>query len=162
MTTDHQTPLAGSRHARDCDARHRRQPLSVSSRLPVGALLLIAAPLLYVAAEAVAAAAWTNPPYNYVYDYVSNLGVPGPRSEAFGQIQHSPLAVVMNAGFITYGLLIVAAAAFLLRARCGRGALTLMGVAVAFGLGAVLLGFFPGSRAAVEDGRIVFHTLGAR
>jgi hypothetical protein len=41
----------------------------------LGALLLLAAPIVYLIGETVAALAWSDPPYNYVDDYVSSLTV---------------------------------------------------------------------------------------
>ncbi|WP_437044049.1 DUF998 domain-containing protein [Streptomyces sp. enrichment culture] len=125
-------------------------------------MLLIAAPLVYLAAETATAAAWTSPRYDYTYDYVINLGVPGPRSEAFDQTQHSLLTAVMNVGFIAYGLLIGAAAAFLLTTPSNGLFLTLQGTTAGFGVGAILLSIFPGSEESVANGNIVFHTLGAQ
>src|SRR5258706_12097441 len=69
--------------------------------------LLIAGPVIFLLAELIAAAAWTDPPYSYTYHFISNLGVRGP-SELFGQYMYSPLAWVMNTGFFLFGITILA------------------------------------------------------
>jgi hypothetical membrane protein len=128
----------------------------------IGAALLLAAPIVYLVTETVAALAWTNPRYDYLHDYVSSLGVPGPLSHAFGQTMNSPLAAVMNTGFILYGVLIALAGALLLRPRAGARTVILLVLAVGFGIGGILLGLVPGSQHSVDTGAIVYHSLGAQ
>lgn len=74
----------------------------VPQRRATGAAL-IASGGIYFTAEFIAAAAWTDPPYSYTYHFISDLGVHGP-STGFGQYMYSPLAWVMNAGFILFGI----------------------------------------------------------
>ncbi|WNV81892.1 DUF998 domain-containing protein [Umezawaea sp. Da 62-37] len=64
----------------------------------------------YVVLEAVAASAWVDPPYRYAFNYISDLGVPGPRSDTGARVLNSPLAAVMNTAFVVQGvgLLLVA------------------------------------------------------
>ncbi len=63
--------------------------LGSTKRTIIGAVILILNPLLYLAIEAVTAAAWTQPPYSYSSNYISDLGVPGV-DEFQGRTVHSP------------------------------------------------------------------------
>jgi hypothetical membrane protein len=120
--------------------------------------VLIAGGVIFFLAEFIAAAAWTNPPYSYTYDYISNLGVHGP-SEAFGQFMYSPLAWVMNTGFFLFGITLFIGAA-MLRGLQGRRRWAVLTPAALLAVGGVLLAFFPGSGEAT-DGTIDYHALGA-
>jgi hypothetical membrane protein len=126
-----------------------------------GGIALVIAPLAYLVAETIAALAWTNPRYDYVYNFVSDLGVPGPRQVAFKQTIDSPLAAVMNAGFITYGVLAVLAAALLLRLSAGLRPRLLAVLALLVGAGLTLVAVVPGSQHSVDTGWIVLHLIGA-
>lgn len=119
--------------------------------------LLIAGPSVYLLAEFVAAAAWTNPPYSYTYHFISNLGVRGP-SELMGQYMLSPLAGVMNTGFFLFGLMI-ASGFLLLRGLSGWRRALVVGSAALLAVGGVLLALNPGSAEAMEHGS--GHALGA-
>jgi len=121
--------------------------------------LLIAGPMIFLLAEFIAAAAWTDPPYSYTYHFISNLGVHGP-STLFGQYMYSPLAWVMNTGFILFGLTILAGVA-LLRGPRGRHRWAALAPATLLAAGGVLLGLFPGSGEAMNDSTGDFHALGA-
>ncbi|MFS8097437.1 DUF998 domain-containing protein [Lentzea alba] len=127
-----------------------------------GAVLLTVGPLLYLLAEAIAALAWTEPNYDYFYHYVSDLGIAGPPSHVFGQDVYSPWAVVMNTGFIGYGLLFVIAAFLVLRATSGARPKILLTVAVIFGIGIGMVGMFQGSQASIDNGQILYHVIGAQ
>ncbi len=50
---------------------------------------LVAGPVIYLLAEFITAAAWTDPPYSYTYHFISNLGVHGP-TEASGRRSTHP------------------------------------------------------------------------
>jgi hypothetical membrane protein len=89
--------------------------------VPAAIALLVAAVAFFVA-ETVAAAAWDNPPYSYADDFVSDLGVPGPPVVFKGHLVHSPLALVLNLGWVVNGALVVLAVLLLVRPR-GQGAL---------------------------------------
>jgi hypothetical protein len=124
-------------------------------------MMLVLAPFVYALAEMITALAWTDPRYDYIYNFVSDLGVPGPREVAFKQTINSPLADVMNAGFISYAVLAVLAAALLLRPAAGLrpkllGILTLM-----FAAGLSLVAVVHGSQRSVDTGLIIFHVVGA-
>ena len=129
-----------------------------SQRRSAGALL-IAGPTIFLTAEFVAAAAWTDPPYSYTYDFISNLGVRGP-STLFGQYMHSPLAWVMNTGFFVFGIVILAGVAAL-RGLSGRRRWAALAPSTLLAVGGVLLALFPGSGEALENGTGDFHALGA-
>lgn len=127
----------------------------------LGAIVLVAAQLIYLAGETIAALAWKTPPYSYAFNYVSDLGVPGPPSEAFGQLVYSPLAGVMNAGFFLYGALSITATLLLVRPNGDIRGLVLGALGLCFGAGGILLALFPGSQFSIESGLIILHTLGA-
>lgn len=85
----------------------------------LGAILLLAGPVTSWIAEFITAAAWKHPPYAPLYNWVSLLGVPGPSQIAFKQVANSPLAWVMNTGWIFYGVVLIISAAPLLDLRAG-------------------------------------------
>ncbi len=126
----------------------------IVQRRAAGAVLIAAAGIFFLA-EFIAAAAWTDPPYSYTYNYISDLGVHGP-STALGQYMYSPLAWVMNTGFFLFGITVFAGVA-MLKGR-HRAALILAGLVAA---GGVLLALFPASGEATKDGAIDYHSLGA-
>lgn len=128
----------------------------------LGAVVLLAAPIFYLVAETIAALAWTNPHYDYLYHYVSDLGIAGPPSHVFGQDVYSPLAAVMNTGFVGHGVLVVIAMALLLRTSAGARAKLLMTLTVFFAAGISLVGLFQGSQENVDNGLIIFHLIGAQ
>lgn len=129
-----------------------------AQRRTAGALL-IAGPAIYFLAEFIAAAAWTDPPYSYTYDFISDLGVHGP-STLFGQYMYSPLAWVMNTGFFLLGLPILAGTV-MLRGLTGRRRWAALVPATLLAAGGVLLAMFHGSGEALENGTGEFHSLGA-
>jgi hypothetical membrane protein len=130
----------------------------LSQRRTAGALL-IAGPAIFLLAEFIAAAAWTNPPYSYTYHFISNLGVSGP-STLFGQYMYSPLAWVMNTGFFLFGITILAGVAAL-RGLPGWRRWAARVPATMLAVGGVLLAMFPGSAEALNDDTGDFHALGA-
>jgi hypothetical membrane protein len=122
------------------------------------AIALLAAVVVFFVAETVAAAAWKNPAYSYSDDFVSDLGVPGPAVSFKGHVVHSPLAAVLNAGFVINGALVVLAAALLLRTRRqGRLARWQFRLVIGYGLGLFIAASFPESPAW----RFPLHALGA-
>ncbi|GIG21215.1 hypothetical protein Cch01nite_19390 [Cellulomonas chitinilytica] len=127
-------------------------------RAAAGALL-VAGPAIFLVAEFVSAAAWTDPAYSYTYDFISNLGVQGP-STLFGQFMASPLYWLMNAGFFTFGLVVLTGVA-LLRGLAGRRRWAALVPAALLACGGVLLALFPGSGEALSDGTGEFHSMGA-
>lgn len=125
----------------------------------IAGVLLVAGPAIFLFAEFIAAAAWTDPGYSYTYDFISDLGVKGP-STLFGQFMQSPLYWVMNTGFFLFGLVILAGIA-VLRGVTGWRRWALVVPAVVLAGGGVLLSLFPGSGEAMADGTGDFHALGA-
>ncbi|WP_034385820.1 DUF998 domain-containing protein [Herbidospora cretacea] len=119
---------------------------------------LIACGAVYLTAEFVAAAAWTDPPYSYTHHFISNLGVHGPTT-AFGQYMYSPLAWVMNTGFLLFGLAALAGVV-LLRGLPGGRRLPIVAMGVLLAAGGVVLAFFPGSGDTTSTATD-FHGLGA-
>lgn len=134
------------------------QPSAVPQRRAAGTAL-IASGGIFFTAEFIAAAAWTNPPYSYTYHFISNLGVHGP-STGFGQYMYSPLAWVMNTGFILFGIAAFAGVV-MLRGLPGRRRWTTIAMAALLAAGVTLVGLFPGSGEAIENGTAAFHGLGA-
>jgi len=113
---------------------------------------------IYFSAEFIAAAAWSDPAYSYTHHFISNLGVHGPTT-AFGQFMYSPLAWVMNTGFILFGLTALAGVVLMRGLPAGRHRAHVL-LALLLAAGGVTLGFFPGSGETAQSG-IDFHGLGA-
>jgi hypothetical membrane protein len=138
--------------------QHPLDPSAVPRRRAAGAALA-AAGGIYFTTELITAAAWSDPPYSYTHHFISDLGVHGP-STAFGQFMYSPLAWVMNLGFILFGLAALAGV-LLLGGLPGRRRWPAVAAAALLAVGVVLVGLFPGSAEAFEDGTAAFHGLGA-
>ncbi|MFF1323175.1 DUF998 domain-containing protein [Streptomyces chartreusis] len=127
-----------------------------------GALLILLGPLVAWVAEFITAAAWQDPPYSPLYNWVSHLGLTGPPQTAFGQVANSPLGAVMDSGWVIYGALLIIGAFLVFDPRKGTRPITIMILAVLAGVGVCLVGIFQGSNANVDNGLIAFHTLGAQ
>ncbi|MEV7971438.1 DUF998 domain-containing protein [Sphaerisporangium sp. NPDC088356] len=125
----------------------------------VAGVALMASGGIFFAAEFIAAAAWTDPPYSYTYHFISDLGVHGP-STGFGQYMYSPLAWVMNAGFILFGIAAFAGVA-MMKGMPGRRRWTAIVLAALLAAGVTLVALFPGSGEALENGTAAYHGLGA-
>ncbi len=126
---------------------------------PLAAATFLLGPVIYLAAEAIAAAAWKSPTYSYADNWISDLG-----SATAGVFQgrelNSPLHVVMNTGFIVQGILFGIAAVLLSRTLSGRRTFTaVMGVVTMIGY--VLVGTFHGSLQAQQNGTLPLHFTGA-
>ncbi|MEV5559298.1 DUF998 domain-containing protein [Nonomuraea wenchangensis] len=141
------------------DEPAKAEALTPNAQRRTAGALLIAGPAIFLLAEFIAAAAWTDPPYSYTHHFISNLGVHGP-STLFGQYMYSPLAWVMNTGFFLFGIAILAGVAAL-RGLRGRHRWAALVPATLLAAGGVLLGSFPGSGEAMNDGTGDFHALGA-
>ena len=128
----------------------------------VGALLFVAGPLLAWAAEIVTAAAWQQPHYAPLYNWVSHLGLTGPRQVTFEQVGYSPLGAVMDAGWVLYGAMLVIAALLVFDVRKGAASIVITVLAIVSGIGVSLVGVFQGSNANVANGLIAFHQIGAQ
>lgn len=131
----------------------------LGSQRRAAGVLLLAGPALFLLIEFITAAAWTDPPYSYTRNFLSNLGVRGP-STLFGQYMYSPLYWLMNIGFMVYGTLILAGVV-LLRGLWGWRRWAAIVPAVMLTGGSVLLGLYPGSGESLDDGTGDFHSNGA-
>ncbi|MEV5012675.1 DUF998 domain-containing protein [Streptomyces sp. NPDC055692] len=131
------------------------------ARSSLAGALLVLAGLQYLVLEYVAASAWHKPSYSYAVNFISDLGNPVPGDLFQGRLINSPLHVVMDAAFITQGALFIAAAVLLRGAATGRLGRWLMGLAIAHGVGVILVGLFHESAAALHNGVIVGHSIGA-
>lgn len=127
-----------------------------------GALLILLGPLVSWGAEFITAAAWQDPPYSPLYNWVSRLGLTGPPQTAFGQVANSPLGAVMDTGWMIYGTLLIVGTFLVFDPRKGARSIVIVSLAVLAGVGVSLVGIFQGSNADVDNGRIVFHTVGAQ
>lgn len=125
----------------------------------VGAACWIVAPIQFIIAQIVAAAAWPRP-YDWFANYISDLGntVCGPFAATPGPAVYicSPLHSVMDSSFVIAGVLTVAGTILLWRYWPRRAMLTTGLVFVVInGLGKILVGFAP------ENVNLGLHTLGA-
>ncbi|MEN1890231.1 DUF998 domain-containing protein [Streptomyces mirabilis] len=127
-----------------------------------GALLILLGPLVSWVAEFITAAAWQDPPYSPLYNWVSHLGLTGPPQTAFGQVANSPLGAVMDTGWVIYGTLLIVGAILVFDPREGTRPIVIRILAVLAGVGVSLVGVFQGSNANVDNGLIAFHTVGAQ
>ena len=121
-----------------------------------------AAGLIYLATETLAAAAWRTPRYSYARNYISDLGVTGCGELFHGRLICSPLHALMNTGFMLEGIFFLVAsvlAARLIAAPWRYGILLLGAI---HGVGMLLVGRYNGSQAALVDGTLRFHLLGAQ
>ena len=136
--------------------RQRRSALGIAA----AAILFIVNGVQYLVVEAIVASAWQTPVYSYASNFVSDLGAPD-CSTFQGREVCSPLHTVMNAGFIVQGVLFVVASFLLMRLVSGRARNVYLVIALIYGVGMVLVGYFHGSRGATENGTVVYHYLGA-
>jgi len=131
-----------------------------SAPIAVAAVLLIAAGAQFFLAEAITASQWSDPPYSYIVNDISDLGVPE-QGEIFGRWIDSPAHLLMNVSLVATGVLSLTAQ--LLGARLlplsSRIPVCLLAVVQALGIGSV--GIFHGGPAAQADGTILWHFLGA-
>ncbi len=127
----------------------------------IGSIALILAGVVYFVTEAVAASAWRSPRYSYAQNYVSDLGVTGPRETFLGHDILSPLASVMNAGFILNGVLALAGIVLMVRFGSRPRAKALWILAILFAVGITLVGSFHGSLVSEKAGTLAFHFIGA-
>ena len=116
--------------------------------LSVAGVLWIAAALIFLAFEAMAAAA-VVPSYSYAHGYISDLGVPA----------WSPKAALMNSAFWVQGLAFLAGAVVITR-PLGRGRLFVW-LAVANAVGNILVAIAHGGSALVAAGYAGLHVVGA-
>lgn len=119
-------------------------------RLLAAATFLLG-PVIYLAGEAIAAAAWKSPTYSYADNWISDLG--SATSGVFqGRELNSPQHVVMNTGFIVQGLLFGIGAVLLSRTFHGRLRTFTAVTGIVTMIGYILVGTFHGSLQAQENG----------
>jgi hypothetical membrane protein len=142
------------------DSHDLRSGMSRRVWLLVGAAVLIVNTVQWVVVEAVAAAAWTDPPYSYLSNYISDLGVPDCGTEFQGREICSPLHPLMNTAFIAQGVLFAAGVLILARPAGGRARPIVVTLALLHGVGFVLVGLFHGSPDGPSAG-LVIHVAAA-
>ncbi|WP_032401046.1 DUF998 domain-containing protein [Rhodococcoides fascians] len=101
----------------------------------------------YLAAEAVSARGWTDRPYSYARNNISDLGIP----------DISPWHPVINTGFVVDGTLFVLAGLGLSVLFEGRARWIVLGSSVVHGVGSIVVGL---AHASV-DGASTPHAAGA-
>ncbi len=156
MTDHNSVPRANTTRTSSPGARQRRPILGIAA----AAILFIVAGVQYLVVEAIAASAWQTPAYSYASNFISDLGAPD-CSTFQGRGVCSPLHTVMNAGFIVQGVLFVVASILLMRLVSGRARNVYLVIALIYGVGMVLVGYFHGSTEATENGTVVYHYIGA-
>ncbi len=114
----------------------------------------------YLVAETIAASAF--PGYSYLTNFISDLGIPYP-TDSGGRPIESPLAAVMNGGFVVQALLFASAAIAIGRALPVRGIAyaVFLAAALADATGLVLIAIFHSGAREVENGLILWHMIGA-
>ena len=122
------------------------------------AICWIPAGAVYVAAEAVAAAA--SPGYSYATNYISDLGIPQVGTYGGRQID-SPLHAVMNTGFVVSGVFFVAAALLAVPVLGAAHRRTFLALAVTHGIGIVLVGVVHSGQVDADNGLGALHGIGA-
>jgi len=127
---------------------------------PVAAFFLVLAGVQYLVLEAITASAF-HPAYNYAYNFISDLGNPVPGDVFAGRTINSPLNVVMDTAFVAQGVLFIAAVILLWNRIPGAIRVVLLVMGILHGVGVILVGFFHESAAALTNGVIVVHSLGA-
>ncbi|MGM1062625.1 DUF998 domain-containing protein [Saccharothrix sp. Mg75] len=130
----------------------RREPLVAT------AVLWASGAVWYLVSEAVAASAF--PGYSYAHDYISDLGAV--RADPLDErLVDSPLAEVMNLGFLHQGLFFLLGAVFAARALpAGRGRSAFVALAVAHAVGNGLVATFHSGQQAA-GAAAVLHPVGA-
>ncbi|RIJ57188.1 DUF998 domain-containing protein [Clavibacter phaseoli] len=118
----------------------------------------IAAAVVYVGTEAIAASAF--PGYSYSADYISDLGVPDVALYQ-GRAIDSPLHAVMNAGFILQGVLYLAAAVIATRALRAGPRRVFLALAAVHAVGITVVGIIHGSASSAASGIGWMHVVGA-
>jgi len=126
----------------------------------LGGVALLLAGVLYLTAETLSAAAF-SPTYDYAVNYISDLGVPECGVQYAGRLLCSPLAAVMNAGFIIDGTLFLAAGLLLAPLFSPRLRVLFVGAVVLHSAGNMLVGLFDETTGALAAGLPRTHVVGA-
>jgi hypothetical membrane protein len=123
--------------------------------LLLGSIVLVVNAVQWVVAEAVTAAAWTDPSYSYATNFISDLGVPDCGTQFQGRAICSPLHPLMNASFIAQGILFALGVVLLSRLAEGRRRRILVALAGTHGVAFVLVGLFHGSPDGPDSGLVI-------
>jgi hypothetical membrane protein len=118
----------------------------------------IAAAVVYVGTEAIAASAF--PGYSYSANYISDLGVPEV-AEFQGRAIDSPLAAVMNTGFVLQGVLYLLGAVIATRALRTGPRRAFLALAAVHAVGITVVGLIHGSASSAASGIGWMHVVGA-
>ncbi|UDM20410.1 DUF998 domain-containing protein [Clavibacter michiganensis] len=118
----------------------------------------IAAAVVYVGTEAIAASAF--PGYSYSANYISDLGVPDV-AVFQGRAIDSPLSAVMNAGFILQGVLYLVASVIATRALRAGPRRAFLALAAVHAVGITVVGLIHGSASSAASGIGWMHVVGA-
>jgi hypothetical membrane protein len=118
----------------------------------------IAAAVVYVGTEAIAASAF--PGYSYSANYISDLGVPEV-AEFQGRAIDSPLAAVMNTGFVLQGVLYLLGAVVATRALRAGPRRAFLVLAAVHAVGITVVGLIHGSASSAASGIGWMHVVGA-
>ncbi|MWJ12010.1 DUF998 domain-containing protein [Clavibacter michiganensis] len=118
----------------------------------------IAAAVVYVGTEAIAASAF--PGYSYSANYISDLGVPDV-AVFQGRAIDSPLSALMNAGFILQGVLYLVAAVIATRALRAGPRRAFLALAAVHAVGITVVGLIHGSASSAASGIGWMHVVGA-
>jgi hypothetical membrane protein len=118
----------------------------------------IAAAVVYVGTEAIAASAF--PGYSYSANYISDLGVPEV-AEFQGRSIDSPLAAVMNTGFVLQGVLYLLGAVIATRALRTGPRRAFLALAAVHAVGITVVGLIHGSASSAASGIGWMHVVGA-
>ncbi|HEX3678810.1 MAG TPA: DUF998 domain-containing protein, partial [Galbitalea sp.] len=129
--------------------------------ITAGSLALVLAGVVYLVTEAIAASGWSNPRYSYASNYVSDLGVTGPQETFLGHNIYSPLATVMNTGFVLNGVLALLGVLLMVRFGSRARSKAFWILAILFAVGMTLVGTFHGSLLSEKAGTLAFHFVGA-
>lgn len=122
------------------------------------AVAWIAAAATWLGCEGVAASAAPGYTRNH---FISDLGVPEV-SEFADRLVDSPLAWVMNAGFVGHGVLFAVAAVVMCRCLPATRERTIfLACALLHAVGIMVVGAVPGSPRNTDNGLIVVHLVGA-
>jgi hypothetical membrane protein len=123
-------------------------------------IVLVAAAVVYLAVEAVVAAAWKVRQYSYIDDYVNFLGSPFD-DEFRGYVISSPLWFLMTAAWIVCGVLIAVAGVRLGRDLAGRRKRLVVGFSVLQAIALTLFAVFPLGQHTIDSGFLGLYLAGA-
>lgn len=110
-------------------------------RTNLGAIIAIIAVLAFLIPQMIAASAWSDPAYDPILNWISDLGVPIV-TKLGTHVIDSPLHMVMNFGFISHAVL--AFVSFLLLVPVIPKGRAYKILPIIYSVGVILVGIFPG------------------